>query len=196
LLERDDRSDTPCDAIDLFGDDVAIRGWSPSQAAVRYGEELLGPHYGESPMTALSAQMSAIGLLQEALAEAVPPSDHYAASHLDVGTIARARAARQFMLAHVTAPLSLSDIARATGMSVSTLQRAFRQCYGVSVMGFLRRQRLDHARRRLERDGLSVAEAAAEAGYRTAANFTTAFRRAFGYPPSKQYSFSGKCSRS
>ncbi|WP_246767099.1 helix-turn-helix domain-containing protein, partial [Bordetella pertussis] len=47
----------------------------------------------------------------------------------------------------------------------------------------LRGARLTRARLGLERDGLSVAQAACLAGYTSAANFATAFRRAFGVTP-------------
>lgn len=169
----------------LFTQDVSIRAWSPSAEAVCYAEELLGPHTAGTPIATLSAQMSAIGLLQEALRQAIPEPPSHDGSTLDPRTVERARVARQFITENIDRALALPDIARATGMSVSTLQRVFRACYGISVMEFLRLRRLERARDRLELEGLRVAEAARLAGYNSPANFATAFQRVFGYPPSQ-----------
>jgi len=184
LVEEPDGAAPPYDIGSLFAEGVTLRAWTPSPAAVRYAEQLLGPHWGDSPMSTLSAQISAIGLLQEALAQTVPAPDDRAAGGLAPRTVARARAARRYLLQHLDDELSLPGIARDTGMSVSTLQRVFRVCYGVTVIEFLRGRRLERARDALDRDGISVAQAARQAGYRSAANFATAFTRAFGYPPS------------
>lgn len=80
-------------------------------------------------------------------------------------------------------PPGLDELARAAGMSVSTLQRVFHTVHGTSVAGYLRRHRLEQARRAMVEDGVSVTEAAFVAGYTSPANFSTAFRREFGYPP-------------
>lgn len=78
---------------------------------------------------------------------------------------------------------SLAEFARNAGMSVTTLQRAFRAFSGESLCAYVRGRRLDAARSALERDGISVAQAADVAGYTSAANFATAFRRRFGTTP-------------
>lgn len=81
--------------------------------------------------------------------------------------------------------LSLDTIARDAGMSVSTMQRLFRTVHGVPVIEYVRQRRLDRARLMLERDGISVTEASFQAGYSSPANFSTAFKRAFGVSPSR-----------
>ncbi|CPQ13077.1 transcriptional regulator [Bordetella pertussis] len=78
---------------------------------------------------------------------------------------------------------SLEELARHACLSVNTLQRHFRAAWGMTVFECLRGARLTRARLGLERDGLSVAQAACLAGYTSAANFATAFRRAFGVTP-------------
>jgi AraC-like DNA-binding protein len=74
-------------------------------------------------------------------------------------------------------------IARNAGMSVNTLQRIFRMVHNTTVFDYVRARKLHRAREALERDGASVAEAAYIAGYASAANFATAFRRFFGTSP-------------
>ncbi len=51
-------------------------------------------------------------------------------------------------------------------------------------MEFVRTRRLDMVLRDLLDHGITVGEAAHRAGYSNTANFSTAFQRQFGYPPS------------
>jgi AraC-like DNA-binding protein len=59
--------------------------------------------------------------------------------------------------------------------------------YGVSASDYLRKSRLAAAREALMHEGLSVTEAAYSVGYANSANFSTAFRKHFGYVPSSCY---------
>ncbi|MBK1683370.1 AraC family transcriptional regulator [Rhodoferax fermentans] len=76
------------------------------------------------------------------------------------------------------------QLAQELGMSVSTLQRLFKAAYGMSVMAFQRSERLNAARALLMEGRLTVGEAGYRAGYSTVSNFSSAFQRNFGYPPS------------
>ncbi|WP_341704374.1 AraC family transcriptional regulator [Ferrovibrio sp.] len=78
---------------------------------------------------------------------------------------------------------SLHDVAGHVGVSVSALQRICRAVHGTSIFEQVRARRLERARGLLERDGVSVTEAAYIAGYASAANFATAFKRRFGVSP-------------
>ncbi len=98
---------------------------------------------------------------------------------------ARVAAACSYIEAHLDEPLSLTDVARHAAVSVSTLQRLFRDVLGLSVGDHLRRLRMDRARRLLEQDAASVTEVALMAGYGSAANFATAFKRLYGLTPSE-----------
>ena len=78
---------------------------------------------------------------------------------------------------------SLDMMARDAGINVNTLQRQFRQLKGTTVFEYQRGRRLVRAREALEREGVTVRQAAWIAGYSSAANFATAFRRRFGMTP-------------
>ena len=78
---------------------------------------------------------------------------------------------------------TLAEIAREVGLSASALQRQFRLAYGSSIDEYRREQRLARAWAALEQTGCSVAEVAHGAGYSSAANFSTAFKRRFGISP-------------
>jgi AraC-like DNA-binding protein len=81
------------------------------------------------------------------------------------------------------ATLTLEAIAREAAMSPTALQRAFRAFQGRPLFDHLRERRLDAARLALERDGVSVGQAAEIAGYAGAHNFATAFKRRYGCTP-------------
>lgn len=76
-----------------------------------------------------------------------------------------------------------ADLAQQLGMSLSTLQRRFRAQHGEALGQYLRRYYLGMAREALVRDQASVETAADLAGYTSAPNFATAFRREFGITP-------------
>ncbi|MCV6601219.1 MAG: AraC family transcriptional regulator, partial [Cohaesibacter sp.] len=78
---------------------------------------------------------------------------------------------------------SISDIASQLGTNNTTLRRAFKATYGVTLMDYIRIQRLEMARIMLREGRFQVAEIAYRVGYANPANFTNAFRRQFGYAP-------------
>ncbi|WP_462380184.1 helix-turn-helix transcriptional regulator [Pseudomonas sp. Marseille-QA0892] len=78
---------------------------------------------------------------------------------------------------------SLEMMARDAGVNVNTLQRQFRQIKGTTLFDYQRGRRLVRAREALEREGATVGQAAWIAGYSSAANFATAFKRRFGMTP-------------
>lgn len=79
---------------------------------------------------------------------------------------------------------SLEDIAHKLTLSVSTLQRKFKQDYNMTVIEYVRIQKLEMARSGLLFKNLSIGEAAYLAGYNHSSNFVTAFKKQFGITPS------------
>ncbi|MBD1390732.1 helix-turn-helix transcriptional regulator [Neiella sp. HB171785] len=87
--------------------------------------------------------------------------------------------------------LSLQQIAKQLGTSVSTLQRYFKSHHQLTVIEYIRNQRLEKARRALLFEHSSIGEAAYLAGYNHVGNFVTAFRKYFNMTPAqltKRYS--------
>ncbi|MFD2176246.1 helix-turn-helix domain-containing protein [Veronia pacifica] len=81
-------------------------------------------------------------------------------------------------------PLELASLAAHFAMSVSSFQRKCREHLGMPVNAYIRQRRLDMAKQCLESGLMTITEAAYQAGYHHPSNFTNAFRRAFGHPPS------------
>lgn len=90
---------------------------------------------------------------------------------------------RQYILSNLPNDLTIDVIARESGASASSVQRHFKQQYGMTVFEFIRRKRLMAARDALETKGVTVAEAAWIAGYISTSSFTKAFKKAYGTNP-------------
>lgn len=79
---------------------------------------------------------------------------------------------------------SLEELAEEHGISVSFLQKSFKQVYGMPVYQYLKSYRLEKAAAALQNSDRSVTKIALDAGYTNPAKFSEAFRRQFGLPPS------------
>lgn len=93
-------------------------------------------------------------------------------------------AAREILLDRLAAPPSLFELSRTLHMNDCKLKRLFKQCYGTTVYGFIRDQRLEKAFSLLEQGEHNVSEAAFAVGYTNASHFSEAFQRKFGFMPS------------
>ncbi len=91
--------------------------------------------------------------------------------------------ARDYILANLGKDLTIDLIAGEVGASPSTVQRRFKEHFGVTVFDFVREKRLEAARAALANERVPVGTAAYLAGYNHVSSFTTAFRKAYGLTP-------------
>ncbi|CCG07771.1 helix-turn-helix transcriptional regulator [Pararhodospirillum photometricum] len=176
----------PDDAQALLGREVAdlpVPAWTPdgprlgceaSQRAVAW-QMLTCP--ADAPGRSL--YLSAKGL--ELLASLALPSRDPAP--LGLAGTQRLYEARDILLATLEAPPSVPELARAVGLSARSLSRGFSRLFGQPVYAFVKARRLERARRLIETDALTIAEAAYAIGYHPS-HLSTAFRRHFGVAPS------------
>jgi len=94
-----------------------------------------------------------------------------------------AQKALWFIESHLSAPLSLDDIAGVAGVSRFHIVRAFAAATGVSVMRYVRLRRLSEAARALAGGAPDILSLALEADYGSHEAFTRAFRDQFGVTP-------------
>ena len=94
------------------------------------------------------------------------------------------RAALDFMMAHLSEPIGLPEIAAAAHASPSHLSRLFTAELGHGPTQHLRRLRLDHAAALLRSGQANVTEAALAAGYASLGQFSRTFAEHHGRPPS------------
>lgn len=155
--------------------------WTPSAVAIAAAETLIRSSAGDAAPT-VEPDIRALAIVQEAL-DKVNQTDTQEAGRTS-RLAAKATMARKVIDRRWREDLSLKEVASQAGMSVSALQRAFKQVFGVTVIDYRTRRRLEMAREALVRDGLTVGEAAELACYGNPTAFSAAFRREFGAPPS------------
>lgn len=90
---------------------------------------------------------------------------------------------RDLIEADIARDWTIEELAGHAGLGAKTFSTHFKQEFGTSVIEFLRNRRLEQAREALLHQNVSVTDAAFLAGYRSPANFATAFRRRFGHSP-------------
>lgn len=104
------------------------------------------------------------------------------------GTLAspRVREAMDFMLHQLDQPITVTAVAEACGLSVRSLQAAFRRDLDTTPVRWLRAQRLERAHALLVSGapGLSVTDVAYRCGFFHLGEFGAAFRARYGVPPS------------
>jgi len=89
----------------------------------------------------------------------------------------------QYIHANYSSDEDLSALAAKCGMSKFHFLRRFSEVTGSSPIAYRNKLRLSHAKEMLEDMSLSVAEIADDVGYSSAAYFSDAFKREFGYSP-------------
>lgn len=85
---------------------------------------------------------------------------------------------------HLSERVSVSDIARESGMSVATLERRFKEHFQLSPSSFLSQLKVSYACELLRDTPLNITEIALECGYESPAAFSRAFRRETRQSPS------------
>lgn len=95
------------------------------------------------------------------------------------------RRAEAWLEANAALPVSMHELAAAVGVPLRTLQLAFQRSRGYSPSAFLRRCRLDLARRRLlePRPGETVTTVAMDCGFAHLGDFARRYRERFGEGP-------------
>jgi AraC-like DNA-binding protein len=80
-------------------------------------------------------------------------------------------------------PFSVDSMARRAGMSVAAFHNNFKLVTASSPLQYLKRMRLDRAKRLMVHDGYNASTAARAVGYESPSQFSREYRRLFGAPP-------------
>lgn len=161
---------------------AAERLAGPDSTILRLSSSLIGG------LGALAEGSSASGTEGDAVADMMLALLRGLCADTDSFAVAGARAAtletrmRQYALAHLADPaLGPDQLARAHFVSTRYVHKLFAPLGGVS--GWIREQRLLSAARELRETDTPVSEIATRYGYRNAASFARAFRKAQGLSP-------------
>lgn len=80
-------------------------------------------------------------------------------------------------------PVTVEDLARRVGMSVSTLERYVRRHLRLTPRDLLQQIRLQRARHLLTHSTMKIGEIALACGYESFSSFSRTFKKRFGLPP-------------
>lgn len=135
----------------------------------------------DGPLARLRREAAALAFFAEVIATAEDMRQPRYASRIEVGRIKRVKEMLDSYPPEVE--VRLVELAAHHGMSVRSLCRHFRQTFGQTVLRYVAKRRMEAARIALEGDSLTTDQAAYIAGFAHASNFTSAFRRRYGYSP-------------
>jgi AraC-like DNA-binding protein len=144
-------------------------GWCLSTKRALYRSD--GLHRTDGPHGAEGAPLGVIGVSRDVQVHAAAaPGLAAALAHLGE---------------HHAGALSMTELARVSGLSLSAFERQVKRVYGVTPSQLLTRARLDTATRLLQQTTLPVARVAAECGYFDHSAFTRVFRSVVGLTPAQ-----------
>lgn len=88
----------------------------------------------------------------------------------------------RYIYQHYAEPITLTQLSEQFFLTQSHISRLFKKHMGETVVDYINRVRIEHARKLLE-DGVSVKEAAERVGYNTLNNFYKCFKKITGTTP-------------
>lgn len=166
----------------FFSEHLARFRFTPSRQLLQLAEQLMKPPPTmEGEMRTLYYNSRALDIMCLACAALVEHDEEKRRPALM--SRRQSERVRDHILESLDKELTIEGIAREVGASVSCVQRHFKEHFGLTVFEFIRNQRLAVARDALEREGVTIAQAAYAAGYAGPSNFTTAFKKAYGVAP-------------
>lgn len=100
-----------------------------------------------------------------------------------LGYVERIHQAKEFIDMHLPVHFSIGDIAHKVGINEQKLKHGFKEIYGMGLYKYLREQILEIARIQLEETDKPIKEISFDAGYKSQGNFSTAFKKSYGFSP-------------
>jgi AraC-like DNA-binding protein len=98
-------------------------------------------------------------------------------------TVARIHYAAEILRSHLENPPNQTELAQQVGIGHCTLNKGFREIFGMTPFAYLTRHRMEWAERLLRQTSCTVADVANQVGYANPAQFAAAFKRHFGMSP-------------
>jgi YesN/AraC family two-component response regulator len=97
----------------------------------------------------------------------------------------RVQQALKFIHTNYSADISLDQVAKSAGVSKYHFSRLFKEATGVNYQSYLNRLRIDHARKLLSDETLSITAVGQSAGYPDLTHFERIFKKLVGITPSR-----------
>lgn len=173
------------DETGIVGKAIAQRGISEPAAAspafLAVADRLFAAINFEGPLAGLRREAAALAFFAEAFTHLENARQPRSASRIEVGRINRVKDMLDSLAPGTE--VRLVELAAHHGMSVRSLCRHFRQTFGMTILGYVAERRMENARIALAAGGVTIHQAAYIAGFAHDSNFSSAFRRRYGYSP-------------
>lgn len=142
----------------------------------------------------LAMEARCIDLLVELIEQMERPQEARAGNVRILGKdeLGRIHEAAAYLALTLSQPPGLAELARRFHLSESKLKAGFHQVYGTTTFGYLRRLRMEEARRLLESGSLTILEAAHSIGINNPSHFAALFKEHFGMNPKQFQMNAGK----
>ena len=92
--------------------------------------------------------------------------------------------AAQIIKDHINNPVTIEELAKRIGINQTKLKTGFKSIFGTTVFGYLQQLRMNRAKQLLFDSDLSIEEISQLCGYINSSNFSAAFKKCCGVPPS------------
>lgn len=99
--------------------------------------------------------------------------------------VERMHAVKNYLLQHLSHPATLFELAQKFGTNEYALKMGFKEVFGSTVFTFWNTAKMNQAKKMLLEGSFTVGEVADQVGYKNPQHFSTAFKKRFGYSPSK-----------
>ena len=146
--------------------------------------EILNCQYaGYHKVLFVKAKVIELMALQFEQYEQMPAPD--ITSSLKEEDIEKMHLAREILVENVEAPLSMKDLAHQIGTNEFNLKKYFKEVFGTTVFGYLHDFRMEKSKEQLCQEGCKISDIAQRMGYKHATHFTAAFKKYYGFLPTK-----------
>ncbi len=97
----------------------------------------------------------------------------------------KVHAARKLLGENISSDISVEELAEKVKLNRTTLQRVFKQMYGVTIFEYRTQVRMQESKNLLIDNDLTVTEIAGLCGYSNASKFSATFKKYFGLTPTE-----------
>lgn len=91
--------------------------------------------------------------------------------------------ARNILVRNFESPPTIIQLARMSGVNEFKLKKGFKEIFGTTIFGYLKKHRMDYAKDLINGGGINVSQIAYSVGYSNVSHFITAYKKEFGITP-------------
>lgn len=91
----------------------------------------------------------------------------------------------EYLMEHLSERITIEELAKKFLMNTTTLKKAFKDVYGISIAAHMKEHRMERAAKLLQETQDSIAQITRLVGYKSQSRFTTVFKETFGVLPTE-----------